>query len=53
MHTQGDEANAVWEQLEDLIRTYEAMLKATRSKIRRECLENVIEDLKTALREAQ
>ena len=38
--------------IEQLIATYEAMLKATRSKIRRECLENVIEDLKTCLRES-
>lgn len=41
------------ERIRQLIETYEAMLKQTRSKIRRECLENVIEDLKTALREAQ
>ncbi len=39
--------------IKQLIATYEAMLKTTRSKIRRECLENVIEDLKAALRDAQ
>lgn len=41
------------ERIKQLIVTYEAMLTKTRSKIRREILENVIEDLKTCLREAQ
>ena len=37
--------------IQALILTYENMLKATRSKIRRECLENTIEDLKQILRD--
>jgi hypothetical protein len=43
----------VKKRIEQLIQVYEQMLKQTRSKIRRECLENIIEDLKAALREAQ
>jgi predicted DNA-binding protein len=39
--------------LEQLIDNYRDMLKRTRSKIRRECLENVIADLEVLLAEAQ
>ena len=41
------------DRIKQLIITYEAMLSKTRSKIRRECLENFIDDLKQAFRDAQ
>ena len=41
------------QRIKELIATYRDMLGKTRSKIRRECLENMITDLETVLREAQ